>query len=279
MEKLFSKQGVNPIDVICQQGHVEILSYYLPLYLATRKDSIPITTDESSSITVDFGRAAYIDVPIKRTSTSIHLACERGFINIISFIYNYFKNEAFVPHYLDIDYQDEYTGENCAMIATRCGNYPMMKFLFETCNANFRMKNKRHESMIQIASAGSRKNPQKDYTEVFVYLIETVGCDITYEWEEALLLLEDSTIIKYLEKHLKRKGVDAKKSDLEEKNRIKRANPLTKEETKFEDFGDSHFELGNMIDDRQDRRSLLSSINPSDSRQATPFISVYGDAE
>ncbi|CAG9325141.1 unnamed protein product [Blepharisma stoltei] len=273
MEKLFEKQGINPLDILCQQGYVEMLNYYLPHYLATHKDSLPHTTEDS--MTVDFQRAAYIDVPIKKPQTAIHLACERGYINVINYIHNYFKDEAFVPHFLDIDYQDDYTGENCAMIAVRNGNYAMIKFLHETCRANFNLRNKRHEGVVQVAAAGSKKNVNKDYLEVFEYLVEVIKCDITDNYEETLLMIDDTNVVKYLEKMLKKAGINVKKKELEERNKIVPRN-LTKEEeeVKMDDFGQHNFVLGKMLEEPE-RKSMLSSIIPSESKLETPFISVF----
>ncbi|CAG9332734.1 unnamed protein product [Blepharisma stoltei] len=276
MEKLFKNHGITSIDIICQQGYLEILIYYLPIYLANHKEASPqISTGES--LTVDFERAAFSDVPIKSSVTAVLSACDKGYINIIDYLNTYFRNAGYVPYYLDIDYQDEHQGENCAMIACRNGNYPMIKFLYETCHANFQAKNKRNESVIQITAAGSRKNMHRDYHEIFVYLIEKVGCDATYNYEETLLLLESRATIRYIEKILGDKGIYIQKSDLEISNKIRRSQSrrLNGEELKAEEALTKDFNISKMIeDDKNDPKSILSSISLNDSKLETPFVSV-----
>lgn len=45
-------------------------------------------------------------------------------------------------------YIDDYTGENCAMIAARNGNIDMIRYLYEDCKANFHILNKRKENAV-----------------------------------------------------------------------------------------------------------------------------------
>lgn len=280
MEALLDKQRISVLHYLCSQGYLEILDYYMPIYLSNHKDSLPQVSEES--MTVDFQKAALCEnLPIKRTSTPVHLACEKGYINIIGFIHNYFKSSAYVPNSLDIDYQDETTGENCAMIAVRIGNYPMTKYLHEMCNANFRLINKRNESVIQIAAVGSKKNTHRDYYEIFLYLIEDIKADISYQYEETLLLLESKTIIRLLEKCLSQKGIYIKKTELENRNTIKKpAMPKSDSEVRLDEIYGPDFCLEKMLGEyKNERKSLLSSITPSDSKVETPFMSVNGEIQ
>jgi hypothetical protein len=66
----------------------------------------------------------------------------------------------------------------------------------------------------------SKKKKQKKFKDCFKYLIEVVGVDYTYEFEETLLVLEDKSIIVYLEEKLKLDGISVSKSRVDDKYSI-----------------------------------------------------------
>ncbi|CAG9322674.1 unnamed protein product [Blepharisma stoltei] len=273
MCSLLERQKINALEFICQKGHTEILECFLPYYLSMNKETVIV---QEESITINFNTNQAMETPQLITYTAIHMACEQGHINLISYVYNYFKTSPYCPYQLDIDFQDDFTGENCALISCRNGNYAMMKFLNESCHANFRVLNKRNENAIQVAAAGSKKKPTAAFLECFSYLTENIGIDITYMHEETLLLLEDRNLIKYVEKQLQNRGINVTKTQIEKRNKIVKPHiPKTLEELKLDREFEDNFDLRKCLENEdRARQSMMSSINPLDSNIETPFMST-----
>lgn len=210
-ENLLQNQGICLITLICSKGYSDILSFYLPFFIESHSDDKP----NDKTFTIDFNIETGPKTTAKTSYTAIQMAVQYGHISIVTIINEYFRNNTNIPYELDIEFQDESTGENCALIACRYGNYPMVKFLHQKCGANFIIKNKVGESAVQIATAGSRLHPHLQYLQIIVYLVDVVGVDIKYNHEETLLLAEDKEIIEFIEKKLRLLGLSAKKLDLE----------------------------------------------------------------
>lgn len=272
MENLFVDQSKTAIEVICSNGSLEILQYYLPYYNKSVKPVASVLGD--ISISVDFQRSTLVETKLRQTYTPAHIACEHGHVNIIHYLHITYKDKPTIPHTLDIDFQDESSGENCALIACRKGDYKMVKFLYEVCSANFRTLNKRHENAIVVTAAASKRRPTHDFYNLFVYLVEVVKLDYTYMHEEVMLLLEDRNIIKYFENKLQKKGIASQKNNVERKYEITRPNiPVSKEEMMIEELGDN-FQLRKCLEETEDNtESVLSSIH-EDYRPVTPFMST-----
>jgi hypothetical protein len=274
MEALFEAQGKSALEILCLNGNLEVLQYYLPIYLSNLK---PELAPVEESISVDFQKSTLVETKNNHTYTPIHVACEHGNIHIIDYLFKQFKARPSVPQALDLDFQDESSGENCALIACRKGNYPMVKFLNEVCGANFRALNKRYENAILVTAAASKRRPTHNYYDVFVYLIDVVKLDITYMHEEVMLLLEDRTMIKFFESKLQKKGISVMKNSVEKKYEITRpCIPMSKEEQLIEQQGDN-FQLRKALEETDDNtRSILSSIQGTDDlRSTTPFMSTF----
>lgn len=262
LEVQLEKQNTSILEVICKNGFIDILEYYLPHYLQSYDPAYVVKIDEA--YTIDFEKSKYVDTRNKNTYTPIQVACEKGNMGIINLAYNYFKCSD-CPYQLDIDFQDESTGENCALIACRRGNFAMIKFLHEHCNANFRVINKRNEGALQIVAAGSKKKPLVGYHDCFVYLIEKVGLDITYNYEETLLLTDNRPIIKFIECQLFIRGIRTSKMDIENRQAI------IPTETGVRDLESYDLDLKRCLEKNDDLKSLPSSVDSYESN--SPFIS------
>ena len=260
MEILLQNQGVTAIVLICCKGYSDILSYYLPLFTENHNSDKP----QDKTYTIDFGFTMEIKPPtvIKNTNTAIQMAVQYNHISIITTAYEYYKDAANTPFELDLEYQDETSGENCALIACRYGSYPMVKFLHQKCGANFMIRNKVGENAIQIATAGSRLHPHLQYLQIIVYLVDIVGVDVKYNHEETLLLAEDKEIISYLEKKLRLNGVEAKKIEIE-KSVEEAVVPQSKDDEVIDQIQGRRFNFMTMYTascgDKDD--SVLSSIS------------------
>lgn len=215
MEKLLAKHNMTALDLIMQRNSLVLLSKYIPIYL----DNQTAIEHLKDSHTSESPGCIY---------TPIQKACELGNIAILSQIHTYFKeNNSPVPRALDVHFKSEATGENCALIACRICNFPMIKFLHEVCKCDFHIKNLHNENAIQTCLAGARRGSLSTGYECIQYLIENVKIDISYMHEESLLMAYDIRIIIYLEGKLNEIGIEVKKKDLEKRNEI-RQSPIPK---------------------------------------------------
>ncbi|OMJ67816.1 hypothetical protein SteCoe_34920 [Stentor coeruleus] len=212
MENLYIQQGKHPLNILCLNGNLDILEYYMPIYM--EKESLEVSA--LASLSNEF----IVEKKVCLTPIPLHLACEGGNIHIIDYIYKYFKGKPNTPNILDIHYQDINSGENCALIACRKGNFPMVKYLHGTCRVNFRVINSRYENALLITAAASKKRPLHNYYDIFTYLINEVKLDITYMHEEILLLLENKTMIEFFENELCKRGIVRSKAEVENKRKI-----------------------------------------------------------
>ncbi|OMJ84311.1 hypothetical protein SteCoe_14595 [Stentor coeruleus] len=215
MENLYLQQGKHPLNVLFMNGNLDILEYYLPIYL--EKESLEVICEGNGL--EKLANEFYPEKKTCLTSTPIHLACEGGNIHIINYIYKYFKDKSKIPYILDIHYQNPNTGENCALIACRKGNFTMVKYLHEICKVNFRVINTRYENALIITATASKKRPFHNYHDIFAYLINEIKLDISYMYEEILLLLENKTMIELFENELCKMGIVITKEEVDKKNR------------------------------------------------------------
>lgn len=227
MSKLYANLSKRPIDIICELGHKQLLEFYLPFYMGKGEE---LEQSESESISLSISRSKNTKSHIHDKSKSIlpmstlsplHRACEKGKLNIVQFFWDYFKNKV-APNEFNINYQDEHSGDNCALVSCKTGSIELIRYLHEVCQANFCILNKRKESAIQILAVWSKKKKTKRFKDCFKYLIEVVGVDYTYEFEETLLVLEDKSIILYLEEKLRIDGISISKSRVDDKYSISR---------------------------------------------------------
>ena len=97
------------------------------------------------------------------------------------------------------------------------------------------------------------------------YLVEKVGIDVSYEYEETLLAVQDSKIAKYLENWLRDLNIVVSKNHIDRensfsKNRVARpvANPELEERLK--DLS-AHFEFGEVFQNElKEEAEVPSSI-------------------
>ncbi|CAG9326995.1 unnamed protein product [Blepharisma stoltei] len=265
MENLFESQHTSGMEIICKHGTIDLLEYYLPIYLKNYQAKPAQKAIES--LTVDFEKPQLIEFNDGSTYTPLHIACEKGHISIVSYIYNYFKDLKNYPVELDIEYQDEKTGENCALIACRIGHYAMIKFLHETCDANFKALNKKNEGAIQICAAASKKMPLKAYYECITYLVEQVGLDISYKYEETLLLTDSRPISKYIENQLKKVGINVTKEELERACSLERH--IRAED--YENHECAELDLKNLLENNDSTLKSMPSDIESSSGSKSPF--------
>ena len=274
MHKLLAEQGKSPIEVLCLHGSLEMLQYYLPYYLQSDKLDVGSLL-EDKSVSVDFQKSTLVQTKNVNNYTPIHLACEHGHVHIVNYLFGHFKDKEIIPAMFDVNYQDEASGENCALIACRRGDYKLVKLLNEVCKANFSVFNRRSENAILITAASSKRKPTHDFYHLFVYLIEVVRLDFTLMHEEVILLLEDRNILRFYLSKLEKLGIAIDKNKIEKKYEIVRPNyQVTKEEMIIEKMG-GDFQVKKCLEETEDHTvSILSSIQ-GDEGGRTPFLSTF----
>ncbi|OMJ69834.1 hypothetical protein SteCoe_32330 [Stentor coeruleus] len=274
MSKLYSNISKRPIDIICELGHRQLLEYYMPYYLG-KNDEIEDSFTDSISLSFSPSRntKSHINEKSKTlmlmsTISPLHRAIEKGRLNIVQFIWEYFKNRS-TPNEFNINHQDELTGDNSALVSCKSGNLEIIRYLHEVCKADFQIFNKRKENAVQILAVWSKKIKQKRFKECFRYVIDKIGVDYTYEFEETLLVLEDRSIIAYLEEKLKQDGISVNKSRIEDKYSLsKNRVPITLEpalESKLSKIRGTRFNFGEIFKEELEESKIeLSSISNQD---------------
>ena len=212
MESLLTMQGFSPLLLSCKHGNLELFSYYLEQYTQSNFFNKPV---KQSIIIKD---SNHIDAEILVTS-AVHLLCEYNYLHILAYLHKYIQSLPEIPNEFNIESINEQTGENCALVACRNGNYILIKFL-HSIHANFHQKNKLGENAIQVLCSSNRKRKIKEVYECFTYLILSAGVDITYNYEETFLLIDDVRLANLLENQLAEKGIFIKKEEIEKKYKL-----------------------------------------------------------
>ena len=277
MEKLLKESKTSAMDIICQRGNTELLDYYLPFFCES-SESLPVT--EEFSVSLDFSQNNNVNPkPIPSAYTPIQKACELGHLSIISHAHKYFLDKPTTPQELDIDYQDDISGENCALIACKTGNYSMIRFLHSTCHGNFFLMNKLGETAVQVLAASNKKKVLREFHESMVYLINVVGVNFTHNHEEIMLLIDGEKTVQFFERKLREKGIRVDKTELEEENKlVKLEQYRSAEETRLDPYYGKDFSFRRLYEDvMKDPANSEISVISEESRNTTPFTSVLNE--
>lgn len=225
----FSEQKINPVNILCERNHFELLKYFLPLYFQNKPRSTSILND-----TLDFHNTE-ISPEATPLISHIQTACLYGSVAATDSLHQYFKEHPYPE--LDLNEKNEETGENSVFFAVRSGSILIIKLLFENYKINFHVLNKFNENLLQVCALYSSHKRNTGFFEIFEYLIETVGIDATHNYEEILILLRDRELINYYEKVLRNKGIFVDKLDLELKNMVKPCfKTMAEEKSKNDDW-------------------------------------------
>lgn len=219
MNSLLSSFNLTAIDIVCERGYLELLEFYLPIYLK----SLRVSPGFPESIEATLNLCSNSEICVVNSMSPIQRACEKGHISIVIYLHKYFKSKKFVPRVFDVDQPSEKSGETCALIACRKGNYCLMKALHTLCNADFTIKNRYEENAILVCVCAYRIDKNPVYIDCIKYLIDKVGLDVIYMHEELLILSDCEELTYYLEQQLDKKGLHVTKQEVDEKYKIKRA--------------------------------------------------------
>ena len=229
MENFFNAGNTTSLHIICEKGYLGILKYYLPFYVQEITE-YPVIQEVASLMKLDYS--------INPRDTSIqylpiHKATLLENIALLSYIHNYFLDQSFVPRYLDMDYKEEITGENCALLACRISSYKLISFFHKTCKLNLRVKNNSGLNAINVLIDGSKDTESKSTLNCLRYLIEVVGIDCEYMYQFNLHNAIGSDILDYLIIKLKEIGINVSKREVEVSRMLSQVNliPQAEEDT------------------------------------------------
>lgn len=122
-----------------------------------------------------------------------------------------------IPAEIDIHYIEESAGNNCALVACKANSYNMIVFLHTKCNADFSLINKYNENAINVLAVGSCDN-SSETANCLEYLATVIEIDITHNYQETLIMLQDPSSVVIAENLLKAKGICTSKKDLDHEN-------------------------------------------------------------
>ena len=223
--------GRTPLDIACEYGFLSLVQFFLPIHLreGVKYHHTPSPHESMEELSIFVAARPRVtmlqsDITLRVTSPyqpAIHRACEHGHLDVVKYLYLQFKGKQ-APVDCDINALDDKVGENCALIAARSGNLAMIRFLHEECGADFHRLNRRRENAIQIAVTGSKRKPSLSFLPCVKYMVETIGVDVTYAYEETLLVCEDKSLVFYLENQLYIRGIIVTKSKIDQDNSLSR---------------------------------------------------------
>ncbi|OMJ84883.1 hypothetical protein SteCoe_13944 [Stentor coeruleus] len=237
MEQFLDKDACEPLSRICKKGYIDLLEVFYPKHLEYQK---ALKSKQDESYTIDF---SFVVHSLEIQLTPIQHAVRNGHMRIVKYFDKFYEGEE-APNEVKLHYIDEFSGENCALVACQTGNLSIVKALYEEYNADFHVINKRKEGAFQIIATESKYNESLEYLECLMYLTDVVKVDITYMYEETLLLLENKVFIKFIEGRLKEKGILTSKKELENLFKIKKS-PIKPKDLK--DFNINIEEISRII--------------------------------
>ena len=203
MESLFEKYEFSSLHIICAKGFTDLLRHYLPFYIEENTEYPEVQEIHQSRISCFICDESVLNSDVKTKYQPIHLAVIQEQIQLMTFVFKFFETRSFVPKSLDLEYKEELSGENCALLACRYGKYKMIMFLHKTCKISFRVKNHSGMNAVNVLIDGGRGKIDKNYLFCLQYLVEKVGIDFEHRFQFNLINAEDVEMVRYLEGKLR----------------------------------------------------------------------------
>lgn len=171
MNLLLEKQGLSAFSIIFKHGHLDILKFFLPLYML-ECDSKVSSIEE-------------LNKPLILT------AVKYRHLKIVEFIHSYFKDVE-PPYAFDLNCVDPISGDNAALIACKNLDLQMVSFLSEECKVDFLVTNNHFENPLMAVGKNSKKS--FDCYELVKYLLENVGVGTSFNYECLVEEFEDNKV-------------------------------------------------------------------------------------
>lgn len=199
MDKLFRDLNLTSLTIMCENNYFEIFEYIAPFYFEIQEEEGKIELIESKEHIVQY--------------SPVQLACYYGNIGIVSSIMQFTKGKT-VPEQLDIHKINESTGENCALVSCKSGNYNMIKFLHLNCQADFSALNNAKENALQILALSANPSNLNQVFQSFVYLIEKTEVDVLYNYKDTIRKLSQEKLLFYYLIQLEAKKISVSEEEL-----------------------------------------------------------------
>lgn len=244
MESLFSKYNICGLHLICSQNHSLFFEYYSPIYFNLEK---PKVLFPNKTLTND---SQFI---LGKFYSPVQVACVLGNISVCKAIMQFNKSSGTCHPELDFESTHEVTGENCAILSCKSGNYSMIKFIYYNQLSDFKVLNYYNESALQVLCT-SKALTDSDYSSIFQFLCEKVNVDFLHNYQEVLIVLKEKKILEYFLNLLKNKNgieVDLEQLEKEVLSRSIKGNIQDIDTTKNFDFLDLFPELLHFPTDNQ----------------------------
>lgn len=178
MEKIFNKQGLTSLEIICMKGYSKLLSYYLPFYKEY------LEKHPKKELNSDFQLSIEFKPYPENKFTPIQLAIINEHIQIITVLYQDVKEKKQVMQEIDLEVVENKSGLNCALLAVKSGNFAMVKYLHSNYSCNFAVLDAAGNNAIEIAVLEKQRKPFKDYLKIIEFLIKVVGLDAKWDFAE-----------------------------------------------------------------------------------------------
>ena len=226
MESLFEKYEISSLHIVCAKGYTDLLRHYLPFYIEENTEFPEVQEIHQSRISYLISDESVFNSDAKTKYQPIHLAVIQEQIPLLTFVFKFFETRSFVPKTLDLEYKEELSGENCALLACRFGKYKMIMFLHKTCKSSFRVKNHSGMNAINVLIEGAKGKIDKNYFFCLQYLVEKIGIDVEYRYQFNLKYAEDEETVRFLEYKLRDIGNFSTRKEILQQEEDRFQNPF-----------------------------------------------------
>ena len=119
-----------PMDIICENGLLEVLKYLFPIYLKHMPSILREEVEDVSDVDSVFHENGPLSPAVVRnTQWAILRAWEHGRMDCVKYIFQFFKGKTGIANEFNVHAEDERTGENSTLIAARTGNFALLNYL------------------------------------------------------------------------------------------------------------------------------------------------------
>lgn len=225
MERNFAKFETTGLCIICLNNYVNLLNIYFPLLVEHENFNVQISLSSIHSNEVHtLPSIVSIKSTHKSSFSAVQLACDNGNLAVLNYFFNYKGNiPKSIANEVDLHYVDPETGFNCAMVACKNNDLTMIKFLHVHVKCDFFIINRFGENVLNVLALGSQKIPEGVF-KCLKYLIEIIGVDPLFNYQETLILLHDHQSTKYIENILNSHDIKFDRRKLIEESQISFAN-------------------------------------------------------
>jgi hypothetical protein len=245
LESSLSEVGTSTLAVICEINSLYLFEIYCQAFVKLKKNANFVDFPSAKScffskkegILADFA-SEYPDAEL----SPVHIACLLGNLTVLKAISNFSKSLSSVPNDLNLNYVERVHGFNCALLACKSGNYNTIKFLFNSCKADFNHLNAADENSLQVLFASAKTKSCPELYNCLIYLVDKVKVDISHNYEDVLVYCDAFKTADYFIKKLEEIGIQVDREFLKKKYGMFRQNT-------YGSFAERYADLRNQMND------------------------------